>query len=93
MDGSDPQDVGAAFWAQVQGFTIVEGPAPPDTPLGRLQAFAAVHRSDRLTEDHVRAAIEGLPLLPGSVDENADGGGGGSTGGGGGGSAPSPGAG
>ncbi|MFH9952802.1 hypothetical protein ACH4OX_01135 [Streptomyces roseolus] len=92
MDSNDPQDVGAAFWAQVQGFTIVEGPAPPGTPLGRLQAFAAAHGSDRLTEDHVRAAIEGLPLLPGSADEDADGSGGGGTGGGGG-SAPPPGAG
>ncbi|MEV6203776.1 hypothetical protein AB0M64_27960 [Streptomyces sp. NPDC051771] len=80
MDGNDPQDVGAEFWAQVRGFTIVEGPAAPDTPLGRLQAFAAAHGSDLLTEEHVRAAIEGRPLLPGGAD-------------GGDGSAPSPGAG
>lgn len=64
MDINDPQDVGAAFWAQVQGFTPVEGPAAPDTPLGRLQAFSAVHGSEKLTVEHVRAAIEGLPLPP-----------------------------
>ncbi|MEU2506875.1 hypothetical protein ABZ621_19490 [Streptomyces sp. NPDC007863] len=73
MDSNDPQDVGAEFWAQVQGFTIAEGPAAPDTPLGRLQAFAAAHGSDRLTEEHVRAAIEGRPLLPGSADGAGDG--------------------
>ncbi|MET9349740.1 hypothetical protein [Streptomyces termitum] len=64
MDINDPQDVGAAFWAQVQGFTLVEGPAAPDTPLGRLRAFAAVHGGEKLTVEHVRAAIEGLPLPP-----------------------------
>lgn len=58
----DPQDVGAAFWAQVHGFTVVEGPAPPDTPLGRVQAFAAAHGEEAVTEEHVRAAIEGRPL-------------------------------
>ncbi|MFF6789856.1 hypothetical protein ACFY9C_12315 [Streptomyces filamentosus] len=62
MDMDDPQDVGAAFWAQVHGFTVVEGPAPPDTPLGRVRAFAAAHGEEAVTEEHVRAAIEGRPL-------------------------------
>ncbi|MER6480885.1 hypothetical protein [Streptomyces filamentosus] len=67
MDTDDPQDVGAAFWAQVHGFTVVEGPAPPGTPLGRVQAFAAAHGGETVTEEHVRAAIEGRPLpAPGS---------------------------
>ncbi|MFD0545060.1 hypothetical protein [Streptomyces mexicanus] len=64
MDMDDPQDVGAAFWAQVLGFTISEEPPPPDSPLGRVQAFTARYGQDALRPEHIRAAIEGRPLLP-----------------------------
>ncbi|MER5598921.1 hypothetical protein [Streptomyces sp. NPDC002265] len=64
MDMNDPQDVAAAFWAQMLGFTISEEPPPPDTPLGRVRAFVAEHGQDALRDEHIRAAIEGRPLLP-----------------------------
>ena len=61
---NDPQDVAAEFWAQILGCTISKEPPAPDTPLGRLQAFAAEYGDETLTAEHVRAAIEGRPLLP-----------------------------
>lgn len=64
MDMDDQQDVGAAFWAQILGFTLSEGPPPPDSPLGRIEKFAAEHGYDALRDDHFEAATEGRPLLP-----------------------------
>ncbi|MFG2945285.1 hypothetical protein [Streptomyces adustus] len=64
MDMNDPQDVGAAFAAQMLGFTISEGPPPPDSPLGRVRAFVAEHGRDALRTEHIGDAIAGRPLLP-----------------------------
>ncbi|MEV6023473.1 hypothetical protein [Streptomyces sp. NPDC052036] len=64
MDMNDPQDVGAAFWAQILGVTISEEPPPADSPLGRVRAFAAEHGEDALTDEHFKAAVQGRPLLP-----------------------------
>ncbi|MFF8866699.1 MULTISPECIES: hypothetical protein [unclassified Streptomyces] len=64
MDMDDPQDVGAAFWAQILGFTISEEPPPPDSPLGRVVAFVAEHGEEALRDEHFEAAREGRPLLP-----------------------------
>jgi hypothetical protein len=64
MDMNDPQDVAAAFWAQILGFTIVEEPPAPDTPLGRVLAFIAEHGEGALRDEHIEAATEGRPLLP-----------------------------
>ncbi|MER6976519.1 hypothetical protein [Streptomyces carpinensis] len=64
MDMNNPQDVGAAFAAQMLGFTISEEPPPPDSPLGRVRAFTARYGEDALRPEHVQAAIEGRPLLP-----------------------------
>ncbi|AKY03683.1 hypothetical protein AVT26_gp01 [Streptomyces phage Lannister] len=56
--------MGLQFAQLVTGTTIVEGPADPASPLGALQAFAAVHGSDALTPEHVADAIAGRPLAP-----------------------------
>ncbi|MGW4730709.1 hypothetical protein ACWEQC_16360 [Streptomyces shenzhenensis] len=64
MEMNDPQDVGAAFWAQVLGFTISEEPPPPDTPLGRVLAFVANHGDPALREERFEAAMKRHPLLP-----------------------------
>lgn len=64
MDMNDPQDVAAAFWAQLLGVTISEDPPPPDSPLGRVRRFAAEHGYDVLRDEHFEAAREGRPLLP-----------------------------
>jgi hypothetical protein len=64
MDMDNPQDVGAAFWAQILGFTISEEPPAPDTPLGRVLAFIAEHGEDALRDEHFEAATQGRPLLP-----------------------------
>ncbi|WP_241480262.1 hypothetical protein [Nocardiopsis halotolerans] len=61
---NDPQEVGARFGAMILGGELSEGPPDPDSPLGRLRAWSDEHGSDRLTPDHVRAAIEGRPLPP-----------------------------
>ncbi|MGW2690486.1 hypothetical protein [Streptomyces sp. NPDC001296] len=62
MDTNDPQDVGAAFWAQILGVTISEEPPPPDSPLGRVRAFTAEHGEEALSDEHFEAAMEGRPL-------------------------------
>ncbi|MFJ9348974.1 hypothetical protein [Streptomyces sp. NPDC101237] len=64
MDMNNSQDVGAAFWAQILGFTISEEPPPPDSPLGRVRAFTAEYGEDALRPEHIEAAQEGRPLLP-----------------------------
>ncbi|MFB7222587.1 hypothetical protein [Streptomyces sp. NPDC056227] len=64
MDMNNPQDVGAAFGAMILGGAVSEEPPPPDSPLGRVRAFTAEYGEGRLTAEHVRAAIEGRPLLP-----------------------------
>lgn len=47
------------FALQVTGHTLAEGPADPDSPLGRLQAFAAAHGEGELSDQHFEAAING----------------------------------
>ncbi|MFJ5775883.1 hypothetical protein [Streptomyces sp. NPDC093094] len=64
MDMNNPQDVGAAFWAQILGVTISEEPPPPDSPLGRVRAFTDEYGEDALRPEHIEAAREGRPLLP-----------------------------
>ncbi|AOQ26902.1 hypothetical protein SEA_RANA_1 [Streptomyces phage Rana] len=67
MSAQSDYEVGLAFAQLVTGTTIVDGPADPSTPLGALQAFAAVHGSDALTPEHVADAIAGKPLVPESL--------------------------
>jgi hypothetical protein len=64
MDLNDPHDVGAAFGAMILGGTVSEEPPAPDSPLGRIAAWGEEYGSERLTPEHVRAAIEGRPLPP-----------------------------
>ncbi|MFH8799271.1 hypothetical protein ACH4F6_06680 [Streptomyces sp. NPDC017936] len=64
MDMDNPQDVGAAFGAQMLGFTISEEPPPPDSPLGRVRAFTAQYGEDALRPEHFADARAGRPLLP-----------------------------
>jgi hypothetical protein len=47
------------FALQVTGHTIAEGPADPDSPLGRLLAFADEHGMDALSDQHFDAAVRG----------------------------------
>ncbi len=60
----DPVTVGLRFAEIVTGTTISDEPPPPESPLGRLRAFAEKHGSAALTPEHVRAAQEGRPLPP-----------------------------
>ncbi|QDP44205.1 hypothetical protein KGG70_gp01 [Streptomyces phage Celia] len=55
------QEIGEEFAQIVTGTTIVDGPAPAHTPLGRIEAFAAEHGEDALTPAHYAAARDGLP--------------------------------
>ncbi|MET9439243.1 hypothetical protein [Streptomyces sp. NPDC006610] len=64
MDMDDPREVGAAFGAMMLGGTVSEGPPPPDSPLGRVMAFAAEYGEDAVRPEHIAAAGEGRPLLP-----------------------------
>ncbi|SJZ36664.1 hypothetical protein SAMN02745673_00129 [Marinactinospora thermotolerans DSM 45154] len=64
MNLDDPQEVGARFAAMILGGTLSEEPPPPDSPLGRVQAFVAEHGEDALRPEHIQAAREGRPLLP-----------------------------
>ncbi|MEU5403726.1 hypothetical protein ABZ348_31045 [Streptomyces sp. NPDC005963] len=47
------------FALQITGHTLAEGPADPDSPLGRLLALAAEHGEESLTEEHFSAAMRG----------------------------------
>ncbi|MTE19739.1 hypothetical protein F0L17_11505 [Streptomyces sp. TRM43335] len=60
----DPVTVGLRFAEIVTGTTISDEPPAPESPLGRLEAFAEEHGSAALTPEHVRAAQEGRPLPP-----------------------------
>jgi hypothetical protein len=62
MEEKTAQEIGAQFAAQMLGGTVSEGPAPADSPLGRIQSFAAEHGEDALTPDHWDAAAEGRPF-------------------------------
>ncbi|WJN63014.1 hypothetical protein [Streptomyces phage phiScoe3] len=64
MEEKTAQQIGAEFAAQMMGVTLSEGPAPADTPLGRIQSFAAEHGEDALTPAHWDRARAGLPLVP-----------------------------
>ena len=64
MDLDDPQQVGVAFATVIPGCEVSDGPPPPDSPLGRILAFAAEHGDDSVTPEHRIAAREGRPLLP-----------------------------
>ncbi|MCW5254264.1 hypothetical protein IBX28_27875 [Streptomyces sp. SHP 1-2] len=61
---SEAQRVGAEFGAIVLGARLSEEPPDPDSPLGRIRAWGELHGTDRLTPEHVAAAIEGRPLPP-----------------------------
>jgi hypothetical protein len=61
-DDRSAQEAGEEFAQIVTGTQIVDGPAPADTPLGRIQAYAAEHGDDALTPEHFAAAREGLPF-------------------------------
>ncbi|ANT41100.1 hypothetical protein BI024_gp01 [Streptomyces phage Nanodon] len=63
MSAEDSFEVGLRFAEIVTGTTISEEPPNPESPLGRLMAFAAVHGSDALTPEHVGDAIAGKPLV------------------------------
>jgi hypothetical protein len=47
------------FALQVTGHELSSEPPAPDSPLGRLQAFAAEHGMDALSDQHFEAAIRG----------------------------------
>lgn len=64
MDMDNPQDVDAAFWAQMLGVTISDERPAPDSPLGRVRAFTERYGEDALRPEHIRAAVEGRPLPP-----------------------------
>jgi hypothetical protein len=63
-DLTPEQELGAQFGAVLLGGRVSHDPPPPDSPLGRVAAFVAVYGEDALTVEHIRAAQEGLPLLP-----------------------------
>ncbi|MGP3974410.1 hypothetical protein ACTWQF_10460 [Streptomyces sp. 8N114] len=60
----DPQKLGEEFAQLVTGTVVEEGPAPADSPLGRIEQFAAEHGEDALTPEHFAAARDGKPLPP-----------------------------
>ena len=64
MDSMSPQEVGARFGAMILGGTLSKAPPSPDSPLGRVRAWGEEYGTERLTPEHVRAAIDGRPLPP-----------------------------
>ncbi|WJN62620.1 hypothetical protein [Streptomyces phage phiScoe10] len=64
MEEMTAQEIGAQFAAQVLGGTVSEGSAPADSPLGKLQSFAAAYGVDAVTPEHVADAREGRLLVP-----------------------------
>ncbi|MFF5189705.1 hypothetical protein ACFY30_39070 [Streptomyces sp. NPDC000345] len=56
----DPFDTGLRFALQVTGFELATEPPEPDTPLGRILAYAAENGYDALTDEHFDLAKVGL---------------------------------
>lgn len=63
-DMTDAQRTGAQFGAMILGGELSDGPPDPDSPLGRIVAWGEQYGTDKLTPEHVAAAIEGRPLPP-----------------------------
>lgn len=64
MDDMSPQEVGARFGAMILGAELSEEPPDPASPLGQVRAWGDQYGTERLTPEHVQAAIEGRPLPP-----------------------------
>jgi hypothetical protein len=56
----DRPDDDLAFALQVTGFELATEPPAPDTPLGRILAYAAEHGYENLTDEHFDLAKLGL---------------------------------
>ncbi|MEU9126597.1 hypothetical protein AB0D08_00520 [Kitasatospora sp. NPDC048540] len=59
MAERDPIEETKTFVQQMTTYRIVEGPAEPDSPRGRLERYLAEHPDERVTPELVKAAREG----------------------------------
>jgi hypothetical protein len=56
---NDDMDTDLRFALQIAGAELATTPPPEDSPLGRLNQFAAANPGIELTEGHVRQALAG----------------------------------
>jgi hypothetical protein len=64
MEETSAQETGRRFAEIMLGVELSDGPAPADSPLGKIQSFAAEYGEDALTPSHWDDARAGRPLLP-----------------------------